>query len=78
MHAPTICYNIAVAKNGIKKVGIITKHNIKIGENAAYFKNLISALKSYDVDLLFDEVCGELAGKEKHIPNPNFCGVAIW
>lgn len=65
MHAPTICYNIAVAKNGIKKVGIITKHNIKIGENAAYFKNLISALKSYDVDLLFDEVCGELAGKGK-------------
>lgn len=54
-----------MAKNGIKRVGIITKHNIKVKENVVYFKHLISALKSYDVDILFDNVCGELAGAEK-------------
>ena len=53
------------SKNGIKRVGIITKHNIKIKENVAYFKYLISTLKSYGVDILFDEVCGELAGGGK-------------
>lgn len=40
-------------KNGIKKVGIITKHNI--GERAAYIKQLVSELKKYKVEVLLDE-----------------------
>lgn len=40
-------------KNGIRKVGIITKHNI--GERAAYIKQLVSELKKYKVEVLLDE-----------------------
>lgn len=44
----------------IKKVGLITKHNIR--ERAEYLQKLFDALRKYDVDVFFDENSGPVVG----------------
>lgn len=44
---------VPIQKNGIKKIGIITKHNIKNHED--YLKKLVAEINKYDKEILFDE-----------------------
>lgn len=46
-------YKLPTTNYKLKRVGIITKHNI--GERAAYIKQLVSELKKYKVEVLLDE-----------------------
>lgn len=50
-----------MAKISIKKVGIISKHNIS--QNADYLRKLVSALAKLDKDILFDEYSAKVVGE---------------
>lgn len=51
------------AKNGLKKIGIITKHNIR--QSADYLRRLVEELKKYDIDIFFDEYGAPLVKAKK-------------
>jgi NAD+ kinase len=56
-------YNKDVNTKGIqniKRVGIIAKHNIK--QSADYLKKLVTELKKYDVDVMYDENTAAVMG----------------
>ncbi|MEK9132498.1 MAG: NAD(+)/NADH kinase [Patescibacteria group bacterium] len=49
-------------KNGIKKVGIISKHNI--ASSADYLRKLVEEIKKFDKDILLDEYSAKTLGEK--------------
>ncbi len=52
------------AKNSIKKIGIITKHNVR--SYLDYVKRVVGELQKHDVEILFDEHSAPFFKEEPH------------